>query len=99
MPNVKSPIADKGINYTSCYCTSYPDQNALNLIRDNTMAMLDEAIKSKRPFFTAVAPAIPHLGLNATDHGTHWPVPLPKWEHKFNDKKVPRTKNFNPNKV
>ncbi|KAJ5152395.1 hypothetical protein N7492_010690, partial [Penicillium capsulatum] len=74
----------------------YHGQNALNLIRDNSLAMLDEATKSDKPFFMAVAPAIPHLGLNASGHGTHWPVPLPKWAHSFNDKQVPRTKNFNP---
>lgn len=61
--------------------------------------MLDEAVNDGKPFFLAVAPAIPHVGIASNGSGAFLPVPLKKWADAFSDKKVPNTTNFNPKKV
>lgn len=58
--------------------------------------MLNTAVDDGNPFFLAVAPAVPHIGINATTGRQFLPIPQPKWTDAFADAKVPRTPNWNP---
>ena len=70
------------------------------MITNHSLEMLDQAVDGGKPFFLAVAPAIPHVGIAANGSGTFLPVPVPKWANAFSDKTVPnKTSNFNPNRV
>lgn len=74
----------------------FTGQNAVDVTTKHSLDMLDEAIKAGGQFFMTVAPAIPHLGLNATGKGTHAPIPQKKWKNAFQDAIVPRGPNWNP---
>lgn len=77
----------------------FPGQNAINVITNHSLDMLDKAVNDGKPFFLAVAPAIPHVGIASNGSGAFLPVPLKKWADAFSDKKVPWSPNFNPHKV
>ena len=76
--------------------TPFPGVNAIDLMTNRSLKMLDEAATAGGPFFMTVAPAIPHLGLSATNDSTFWPIPKPKYANAFSGKMVPNTANFNP---
>jgi N-acetylglucosamine-6-sulfatase len=76
---------------------SYPGQNSINITTKNALDMLDTAVTAGNPFFLTVAPAVPHVGINASKPGdTFFPIPQYKWASAFPDAKVPRTPNWNP---
>lgn len=78
---------------------SFPGKNAINMITNHSLEMLDKAVKADKPFFLAVAPAIPHVGIAANGSGGFAPVPLKKYENAFSNMTIPNTPNFNPDKV
>jgi N-acetylglucosamine-6-sulfatase len=78
---------------------SFPNQNAISVITNHSLSMLDEAARSNKPFFMAVAPAIPHVGIAANGTGSFMPVPVKKWANAFREMTVPKSPSFNPNKV
>lgn len=75
---------------------SFPGENSIDVITQNALDMLETAVKSGKPFFMTVAPAVPHVGINASVKGeTFFPIPQAKWSNAFSDKIVPRTPNWN----
>ena len=72
--------------------------------------MLDEGVKSGKPFFLTVAPTAPHSdvspfssspreGEDFKDIRMRAPIPAERHKDLFPDAKVPRKANFNPDKV
>jgi hypothetical protein len=69
--------------------------------------LLQDAVVGGKPFFLTIAPIAPHgnIFMNGSaldrepvfEHGV--PVSAKRHEHLFEDVTVPRTANFNPNKV
>lgn len=69
--------------------------------------LLEEAQAQEKPFFLTVAPSAPHVNIEM--HGSPFddnfkvnfspPVAAKRHQHLFQDVKVPRTKNFNPDNV
>ncbi|KAJ6437391.1 arylsulfatase [Purpureocillium lavendulum] len=71
--------------------------NAIDVTTQHSVDMLQRASSDDKPFFMVVAPAVPHVGINATGNGqTFFPIPQDKWKRAFSDKIVPRTPNWNP---
>ena len=75
---------------------SYPGQNAVDLIPENGLAMLNKAVGTGKPWFLTIAPAVPHVGINASSGDSFAPVPQEKWINAFMVEQVPRTSNWNP---
>jgi N-acetylglucosamine-6-sulfatase len=75
---------------------SFPGVNAIDITSRNALSMLDEAVNRGKPWFLTIAPAVPHVGINATSSGTFFPIPQAKWAGAFPDEIVPRTPNYNP---
>lgn len=75
-----------------------PGKHAINVITNRALNTINEAVQANKPFFLGVAPAVPHLGLNATGKGSFPPIPQDKWKGAFADAKVPRNPNWNPDK-
>ena len=70
--------------------------NSIDKAQENALSMLDTAVEAKKPFFMAVAPAVPHVGINASSGLTFFPIPQAKWANAFGNHQIPRTPNFNP---
>ncbi|KAI1856113.1 hypothetical protein JX265_011828 [Neoarthrinium moseri] len=87
---------------------SYEGRHSVEVLTEKALGLLDEAVESGNPFFLGVAPVAPHANIWAPGFvdGNHtdirdviFGVPVPEEKHSklFNDAKVPRTENFNPN--
>jgi N-acetylglucosamine-6-sulfatase len=79
-----------------------------DVLAKKAYGLLDEGVKSKRPFFLTLAPVAPHSNVDPTtfDHDEparkiQMTAPIPAKRHKylFPEAKVPRKPNFNPHKV
>jgi len=82
----------------------YPGEYSTDLVSAKTLGWLDEASKSDQPFFIAAMPIGPHSETLFPKTATDLPVfdpPVPADRHKdlFPDVTVPRSANFNPDKV
>ncbi|KAI0468019.1 arylsulfatase-like protein [Xylaria cf. heliscus] len=88
---------------------SYEGQNSVDVLARKAIGLLNEAYDARRPFFLGIAPVAPHSDIQspAFKHGNHSnltevkfspPVPARRHAHLFPGVKVPRTKNFNPEK-
>lgn len=70
-------------------------------------SLLRDAVIAEKPFFLTIAPIAPHGNINmngsALDENPVFehtaPVSAKRHEHLFEDVKVPRTVNFNPDTV
>lgn len=84
---------------------SYEDRHTTEVIRHKALGLLDDALAGPRPFFLTVAPVAPHAHcdwtrlMNDNANPMSEPIPEKRHEHLFPDAKVPRTQNFNPDKV
>lgn len=84
---------------------SYEGQHTADVLAEKALGFLDDAITGGRPFFLAIAPVSPHSNVDPSDveskHGPKMTEPIPAERHKhlFQDVKVPRTENFNPDTV
>jgi N-acetylglucosamine-6-sulfatase len=83
-------------NYKGAYTTDVLAQKAYGL--------LEEGVSSRKPFFLAVAPIAPHSDVSVMNKwGTYGemldPVPANRHKELFPGVQVPRTANFNPDKV
>jgi hypothetical protein len=88
---------------------SYEGRYSTDVVADKAFRLLDEAVKGleSSPFFLTIAPIAPHgnIYMNGSildenhvfEHGP--PVAAERHKHLFKDVKVPRTVNFNPDKV
>jgi N-acetylglucosamine-6-sulfatase len=87
---------------------SYKGNYSTDLIAQKALEFLDDAAQSPRPFFLGISPIAPHAefiytgGVDQTgfpDMIGSPPWPAKRHENLFNDVIVPRTPNFNPDKV
>lgn len=93
----------------------YTGQYSPDVVADKAYGFLEEAIEENSPFFVTVAPIAPHSNilanppsgpLDALEMFTAGPAnkfAIPEYAHRhahlFKDYKIPRTENFNPEKV
>lgn len=76
----------------------FKDHYNTDLVANRSFGYISQAAKSKNPFFLAIAPVAPHAHIDP-GVGSGPPVPAPKYKDYFPDAKVPRTENFNPDRV
>lgn len=91
---------------------SHEGEYSTDVLAAKAYGLLNEGIKSEKPFFLVAAPVAPHSDVNAsTFHDApgngegldrivmNAPIPADRHKDLFPDVKVPRTANFNPDKV
>jgi arylsulfatase A-like enzyme len=83
---------------------SHEGEHTIDVITRKALSFLDDALDGERPFFLAVSPVAPHSNVDpgAIASGQIYmsaPIPLQRHEHLFEDVRVPRNKNFNPDQV
>ena len=89
---------------------SYEGQYSTDVLAGKAYAFLDDALAEDKPFFITLAPNAPHSNVkfqetffdgNISDHSivTSPPIPAERHRHLFKGAKIPRTLNFNPDKV
>lgn len=66
-------------------------------VRKRALEFLDNGIQGNKPFFLGIAPIGPHG--EASPDGFADPIPAERHKNLFNDVKIPRKPNFNPDKV
>ncbi|KAJ5129142.1 uncharacterized protein N7515_005181 [Penicillium bovifimosum] len=81
---------------------SHEGEHTIDVITGKALGFLDDALDGERPFFLAVSPVAPHSNVDPGDISSgniymSAPIPLKRHEHYFQDIKVPRAANFNPN--
>ncbi|KAI0009035.1 alkaline-phosphatase-like protein [Xylariaceae sp. FL0662B] len=81
---------------------SYEGEYLTDVLAQKAYNLLDDAVKAAndKPFFLTVAPIAPHANVRISDDSTEFTEPIPAERHKhlFQDEKVLRTVNFNPDK-
>ncbi|KFY67158.1 hypothetical protein V496_01732 [Pseudogymnoascus sp. VKM F-4515 (FW-2607)] len=83
---------------------SHKGEYSTDVLTQKAYGLLEEAVKADKPFFLTLAPIGPHSNINAQDLLTlpfggvvfEAPIPAKRHENLFQDVKVPRTENFNP---
>jgi Sulfatase len=89
---------------------SHEGEYSTDLVAKKAYGFLDDAVEAKKPFFITVAPNAPHSNvkfLKTMVNGSFEsnslevspPVPAERHAHLFEDVVIPRTLNFNPDKV
>lgn len=91
----------------------YPGNHTTDITLQNSLGLLDEAVKAGGPFFLAVAPIGPHSNVHLSNPNViclpglaspgiatfSQPIPQAKYQNSFPGAQVPRTPDFNPNVV
>ncbi|KAH8891800.1 Arylsulphatase [Thozetella sp. PMI_491] len=89
---------------------SYKGQHSVDVLAEKAYGFLDSAAEQDKPFFLGIAPVAPHSNVAIEEAGPNTddreiirakftpPIPAKRHEHLFQDAKVPRTPNFNPDK-
>lgn len=76
------------------------NEHTSDLIISKAQGLLHQAIASDKPFFLGVSPTAPHSNIDVNRHEglpkMTEPVPAERHAGLFENVKVPRTKNFNP---
>ncbi|KAI8960102.1 putative arylsulfatase [Daldinia sp. FL1419] len=88
---------------------SYEGQYSTDVLAEKAYGLLDEAVDAGNPFFLVAAPVAPHANVVMKDSASDGhrdldnlpfeftkPVPAERHKHLFEEEKVPRTANFNP---
>ncbi|RWA07748.1 hypothetical protein EKO27_g7357 [Xylaria grammica] len=88
---------------------SYEGQYSTDVMAEKAYGFLDDAVRhlGNKPFFLTVAPIGPHSNViikdasPGEDRSAQFgePIPAERHRHLFEDVKVPRTENFNPDHV
>lgn len=89
---------------------SYEGQYSTDVLATKAYGFLNDAVKSKNPFFLTIAPNAPHSNvkfartrvngsIQEDDVELSPPVPAERHQNLFNSAVIPRTANFNPEKV
>ena len=86
---------------------SYVGNYSTDVLASKAYGFLDDAVKANKPFFLAAAPNAPHGNVAWDGDGAigkaHFtfaaPIPAETHKHLFPNELVPRTANFNPDKV
>lgn len=76
---------------------TYPGVYATDLLTNRSLAWIDHAHDSKKPFFLAINPVNPHGNYQWGKGGTP-PIPAERYKGLFDGVQVPRTANFNPDR-
>lgn len=85
----------------------YSGQYSPDVISNKASGFLDEALQHEEPFFLTVAPIAPHSNIDGALHTNSMAGPAPNFSipeyaprhaHLFQDYKIPRRENFNPEK-
>lgn len=86
---------DEPVNYEGQYNTDLVASKALGLLAEAANA------SNGKPFFLGIAPIAPHTDTTISPDGIFFapPEPAPKYKDYFRDVRIPRTPNFNPEKV
>ncbi|TQV91343.1 arylsulfatase [Cordyceps javanica] len=74
---------------------AFPGEYSTDLISRRSLEFLREGITAGQPFFLGVAPIAPHSEVTDTFRE---PVPASRHQDLFPNARVPRNKNFNPEK-
>ncbi|KAG0646727.1 Arylsulfatase [Hyphodiscus hymeniophilus] len=88
---------------------SYEGHYSTDVLAEKAYGFLDDAVNSAdgKPFFLTIAPIAPHADIYMNSSDIHdpnilfkfgTPVSAKRHQHLFQDEKVPRTKNFNPDR-
>ncbi|OJJ43639.1 hypothetical protein ASPZODRAFT_73938 [Penicilliopsis zonata CBS 506.65] len=84
---------------------SYEGRHTTEVITEKALGFLEDGLAGDRPFFLVVAPIAPHANIDVKSLSGSGPpsimsepIPLDRHKDLFPDVKVPRTKNFNPEK-
>lgn len=75
---------------------SYSGNYSTDIIKNKGINFIEDAHAARKPFFVGIAPIAPHV---QTNNPIKHPVPAKRHEGLFPNSRVPRTGNFNPNKV
>lgn len=88
---------------------SHEGFHSVDVLTEKALELLNEAAGSNQPFFLGLAPVAPHSNVNPRifdtasevqprEAGGLFTAPIPAERHKdlFQDVKIPRTENFNP---
>ncbi|KAJ6036000.1 hypothetical protein N7540_000279 [Penicillium herquei] len=85
---------------------SYEGRYSTDIVAQKAQDLLQDAVADGKPFFLTIAPIAPHgnIYMNRSSSGLgkepmlghSAPVSAERHEHLFQDVKVPRTENFNP---
>ncbi|KAL4960097.1 sulfatase family protein [Aspergillus stella-maris] len=81
---------------------SYEGRHTTDVITEKALGFLDDGLNGDRPFFLTVAPVAPHSNVDVSSLSAKLPtvmtepIPLDRHKHLFQDVRVPRTENFNP---
>ncbi|KAJ0268250.1 hypothetical protein COL940_013569 [Colletotrichum noveboracense] len=89
---------------------SHEGEYSTDVLAGKALDFLDDAVAASKPFFLGIAPVAPHSNVqsnvisNGSAHDPHGivatpPIPAERHAHLFPDAIVPRTDNFNPEKV
>lgn len=88
---------------------SYEGQYVTDVMTQKAYSLLDDAVHAPghEPFFLTIAPSAPHADIQMNgsilDENPVFefdaPVSAKRHQHLFQHERVPRTKNFNPDKV
>lgn len=83
---------------------SHEGEHTIDVITGKALGFLDDALAGERPFFLAVSPVAPHSNVDPGNIASgkvymSAPIPLKRHQHLFQDVRVPRTANFNPDQV
>lgn len=89
---------------------SHEGEYSTDVLAGKALDFLDDAVAASKPFFLGIAPVAPHSNVqsnvisNGSVHDPHGivatpPIPAERHAHLFPDAIVPRTDNFNPEKV
>ncbi|KFY03339.1 hypothetical protein O988_01570 [Pseudogymnoascus sp. VKM F-3808] len=83
---------------------SHKGEYSTDVLTQKAYGLLEDAVEADKPFFLTLAPIGPHSNINVADLLTppfdgvvfEAPIPAKRHENLFQDVKVPRTANFNP---
>ncbi|KAI8228239.1 Arylsulfatase [Colletotrichum sp. SAR 10_86] len=89
---------------------SHEGEYSTDVLAGKALDFLDDAVAASKPFFLGIAPVAPHSNVqsnvigNGSAHDPHGivatpPIPAERHANLFPDAIVPRTDNFNPEKV
>ena len=90
---------------------SHEGEYSTDVVAEKAYGLLEEGVKSKKPFFLTLAPIAPHSNVDPhtfdileqkeslSNVVMTAPIPADRHKHLFPGAKVPRKSNFNPEKV
>lgn len=85
---------------------SYEGQYTTDILKEKSLRFLDSAISHEDPFFLTIAPVAPHSNVLSNgplvpgaDLSFSAPISAERHRHLFEDVKIPRMPNFNPDYV